>query len=173
MNSLFSKKLVIVLVIVVLASVVGVGLFMSKITSQKPIQQPELTLNLVPTNQTVQLNQSMEVVMSVDAGNFDVSFVDFTLAYDKDRLNLESFAPSANFNVPILTQLDNSGIFRVVLGNNSTNKLTGNVEVGTLHFKGISAGDGILNLSAKEVTVRTNPPSDIATKPTQTVLKVK
>ncbi len=132
---------------------------------------PTTTANKVsfqfnPPADSKQVGNSFDVGVGLNTGSNNVSFVDFTISYDKNLLNMDSFSPTTTLNTVVTNGPPNNdtGTFHFVAGNNSNNPVTGsNINLGIIHFKAKANGTAQVKLDSKELTVRNNgSPTDIA-----------
>ncbi len=131
-------------------------------TSSNPV-----AFHLTPQTSTQPVGQNLDVQVSLNGGSYNIGAVDFGLDFNNYRntIQLDSanpFTPSNNFNQVIQNSYNNSnGTFRFAAGNNTATVLTGNIIVGTLHFKGLTAGTAQVFLTSNDVGAKTDPPTDI------------
>ncbi len=172
MENLFQKKNLIWLAVILIIMAGLVYFFKGHTSTVKPKQlSPTRIVNrsstgsvgftLSPISTTKKVGDTLDIDVMLNSGSNNVSFVDLTLSFDKNILSLAGFTPSTILNTPILSDKSQNGSFRYVVGNNSNNKVTGQIKVGTAHFLAKNSGNVLVTLVPTEVTVRTNPPSDI------------
>ncbi len=156
-----SKKILLIIVIILLLGVAFWYLVSTRQSTVRP-KVAGVSYSLSPASATKQVGDNLDLSVTLNSGTNNVSFVDFTLNYDQSILEVSSFTTVSALNTVIVNQPDNkTGKFRFVAGNNSNNPVRGNINVGTVHFRVKGAGNAKVNLVSNEVTVRTNPPSDV------------
>ncbi len=124
-----------------------------------PINQG-VSLQLSPSSGNQTVGSSFDVGISLNSGGNNISFVDLNIVSDK-ILTIGSFTPSGTFKTLVVNGPPQGGTYRFVAGNSSTQVISGNINIGTIHFITNSTGTANASVTAKEVTVGGASPVDI------------
>lgn len=131
--------------------------------SPSPSSTPGPTVSLVlsPATLTKNLSDTFDINLSINAGNLDISGVDIRLTFNPSILEMvptasstTPFTPSNTYNSVIQNgPPDNTaGSFRYIAANTSAAAITGNIQLGTIHFKGKALGTSQVTLFANQIT---------------------
>jgi|SRR3990167_4505184 len=142
---MITRKTLIFLGLIIVLIVIGVGSYFSFFNKgTKPVQQQgQVAFLLSPAETTKSIGESFDVEVSIDGNDYDVSGIDMTLTFDKDKLELANYKGSETFSDILVNKPNNqAGTFRVVTTKSLSNRETGLIKVGTLTFKARAAGMG-------------------------------
>ena len=116
---------------------------------------PTVSLILNPAILTKNLNEPpFDISLSLNAGSLDISGVDIRLTFNPAILEMLPFTPSNTYNSVLLNgPPDNTiGSFRYIAANNSSASISGNIQLGTIQFRGKALGTSQVTLFSNEIT---------------------
>lgn len=155
----FIKKYKVGLVIVLFLLVAAIPLTIFQL---KKIQDTrsrasggQVAVLLTPLTKTVRTGDNLDVQVTLNGGDNDISAVDITFTYDSELLEPASqsgqvnpFAPITGGFLPITNTLTTPGTVHFVGVNPTSNPITGaNIPLGTFHFTAKAEGDATIGFS--------------------------
>lgn len=121
----------------------------SRASSSSPV-----TLSLSPSSKLLAVGESFTSQLLMQTESNDVSGVDITLKFDRNILEIISFAPTSVFNTSLLnTPSNENGTLRYAAVNTSANPITGDgIELGTIAFRAIDSGTSTVSFERVQAT---------------------
>ncbi|OGH18314.1 MAG: hypothetical protein A2770_02800 [Candidatus Levybacteria bacterium RIFCSPHIGHO2_01_FULL_38_12] len=151
------KRLFFILGFLLIAIAIPLTVFIAQ--KQQDIRQRASASDVsfsLPGNNSVPLNQTISVGITLSAGGNNIQSIDFTMTFDKDILEYIDFQPTATFSEVKKTTVSNanqSGTFNYIGASLGTSPNTGsNIFIGSIIFRGKSLGSATVAFQTATVT---------------------
>lgn len=136
---------------------IAIPLTISQIQKQQEIRSRAaggaISLDLSPQTSTNNQGSTFSIQVSIGAADNNISGVDITMNFNPSVLELVSFVPSTAFSSQLINVTDNNAgtLHYTAVAPEQVNN-TGTVSVGTLNFKGKTAGVGNVTFGTVQIT---------------------
>ncbi len=124
--------------------------------SELPLSPPSsgVALSLSPGNSSVLPNTPFTVLITLQAGTYNITGVDFVLKFNESILPATQFTPTTVFNSVLTNEIDHTtGTLHFTTTSTDTNsQITGNVNIGTVTFSPKVLGGAVVDFQSSQIT---------------------
>lgn len=153
------KKIIAIVVLFLILIGLGAGLYLMR--QQQDLSEkaaPATTISLVKPTKTILVDENFDVTVEVDTSTNVLSGAVLEINFDKEKLTLASFSPSALLPVELAkAQINNSaGSATISLGAQPSNPPQGKGTIATLKFEAKAAGNAAITFGSNTKAAGTN-----------------